>query len=526
MFSTGSYLQAAGPATARPNILLIVAVDMGYSDLGCYGGEIAPPNLDRLARNGLRFTQFYNTARCWPTRATLMTGYYPQQIRMDPPRGRVPEWTRALPQFLRPLGYRSYHAGKWHVMGVPRTCADAGFDHSYRLEDHDHNFNPKNLLEDDLKLPAIQPGSGYYTTTAFADQMIRYLKEHAEQHAKQPFFAYLAFTSPHFPLQAPQEDIDCYRDRYQAGWEVVRAERYKRQKKLGLVDCALSPPEPGIRAPSGKPGVEKTVGPGEIAFALPWQSLNDEQKRFQAAKMAIHAAMVDRIDQEVGRVLDQLRAMGAWENTLILFLSDNGASAEILIRGDGNDPAAPPGSAASFLCLGPGWSTVSNTPFRRHKIWVHEGGISTPLIAHWPNEIRGRGEFRRAIGHVVDIVPTILDAAGASDISRPPAAPPLAGRSLLPVFAKDERRGQRKASGPIFFHHEGNRALRLGDWKIVSARIDGDRWSLYNLVKDRAESTDLAARYPERLREMSARWQEMEDTFRRQAGTTNTPPAP
>ena len=215
------------PVVPRPNVVVIVADDMGFSDAGCYGGEIQTPNLDRLAGGGLRFTQFYNTARCWPSRAALMTGYYPQQIRMDPPRGRVPEWTRALPQFLRPLGYRSYHAGKWHVMGVPRTCADAGFDHSYRLEDHDHNFNPKNLLEDDLKLPAIQPGSGYYTTTAFADQMIRYLKEHAEQHAKQPFFAYLAFTSPHFPLQAPQEDIDCYRDQYQAGWEVVRAERYK-----------------------------------------------------------------------------------------------------------------------------------------------------------------------------------------------------------------------------------------------------------------------------------------------------------
>jgi arylsulfatase len=501
-------------AAEKPNILIILADDLGYSDLGCYGSEIATPNLDNLAKNGLRFTQFYNTARCWPTRAALMTGYYPQQVRMDPPQGRVPDWTRALPQLLKPLGYRSYHSGKWHIAGLPRTCADAGFDHSYRLDDHDHNFNPQNLLEDDRKLPPVRPNSGYYTATAFADHAIRCLKEHAEKYAGQPFFSYLAFTTPHFPLQAPPEDIAKYRDKYLAGWETVRAERYRREKELGIVDCALSAPEPQIRAPSGKPGVETNIGPGEVAYALPWASLTADQKRFQATKMAIHAAMVDRIDQEVGRVLAQVKAMGALDNTLVVFLSDNGASAEMLIRGDGHDPTAPPGSAASFLCLGPGWSTMSNTPFRRHKIWVHEGGISTPLIVHWPKGFAARGELRHDVGHVIDLMPTVLELAGVGAEGRPPGAPPLPGRSLVPAFAKD---GAVKRDW-VFWHHQGNRALRVGDWKIVSARDDDDTWRLYDLATDRAESTDLAVKQPERVREMSARWQQLEDEFRREAG--------
>lgn len=506
----------------KPNILIILADDLGYSDIGCYGGEIATPNLDRLAERGIRFTQFYNTARCWPTRAALMTGYYPQQVRMDPPQGRVPDWASPLPQLLKPLGYRSYHAGKWHVSGVPRTCADAGFDHSYRVEDHDRNFNPRNVIEDDEKLPAVAPNSGYYTATAYADRLIAYLKEHAKAYSNKPFFAYLAFTIPHFPLQAPAEDIARYRDRYLSGWEMLRAERFRRQKELGVLDGSLSAPEPALRAPSGKPGVEKRVDPGEVAFALPWASLTEEQKRFQAAKMAIHAAMVDRMDRELGRVLEQVKAMGQLENTVVFFLSDNGASAEILLRGDGNDTNAPPGSAGSFLCLGPGWSTVSNTPFRRHKIWVHEGGISTPLIVHWPKGISGRGEFRRQMGHVVDFVPTILELAG-SPLQQPGAsAPPFPGRSLVPYFNRSDSAAP-EASRTLFFHHEGNRALRRGDWKLVSAKIDGADWSLYNLATDRAESVDLAAKDPERVAELSARWEWMEREFRQQAGTNNSP---
>ncbi len=509
-------VDATEATTHKPNILIILADDLGFSDLGCYGGEIVTPNLDRLAQNGIRFTQFYNTARCWPTRAALMTGYYPQQVRMDPPQGRVPQWTRTLPQLLQPLGYHSYHAGKWHIMGVPRTCADGGFEHSYRLEDHDRNFNPRNLLEDDQKLSAVPPGSGYYTATAFADHLIGYLKEHAIRHPGEPFFAYLAFTTPHFPLQAPPDDIARYRNKYVAGWEVIRAGRYRRQRQLGLLDCALSAPEPQIRAPSGKPGVEKDVGPAEVAYALPWASLNDEQKKFQSSKMAIHAAMVDRIDREVGRVLDQLKVMGAFENTIVFFLSDNGASAEILIRGDGNNPTAAPGSAASYLCLGPGWSTMSNTPFRRHKIWVHEGGISTPLIVHWPKGIKAQGELRHELGHVIDFAPTLLELTGAAPTNAVAGAPPFPGRSLVPAFA---RSGALKNPDYLFFNHEGNRALRMGDWKIVSARIDDNEWCLYNLAKDRAESTNLTSADPGRVRDMSTRWQRLQDQFLRDAGT-------
>ena len=503
------------PDGKRPNIVLVVADDMGFSDLGCYGGEIATPTLDGLAKNGLRFTQFYNTARCWPTRAALMLGYYPQQVRMDPPSGRAPDWARTVPQLLKPLGYRAYHSGKWHVNAVPRTCADGGFDHSYRLEDHDRNFNPKTLLEDDKPSPPVPPGSGYYTATAFADHAIRCLKEHAEKYAGQPFFTYLAFTTPHFPLQAPPEDIARYREAYLAGWEAVRAERYRRQKELGLVSCALSPPEPQLRAPSGAALVERDVGPGEIAFARPWADLTPEQQRFQATKMSIHAAMVDRIDREVGRVLAQVKAMGAWDDTIVFFLSDNGASAEILIRGDGNSPSAAPGSAGSYLCLGPGWSTVANTPLRRHKIWVHEGGISTPLIVHWPRGIAARGELRRDAGHVIDILPTLYELASgaAAAPGMPASAPPLPGRSLVPVFARDGA----MARDFLFFHHSGNRALRVGDWKIVSAGIDENRWSLYNLGADRAESRDLAAEEPARVSELARRWQQLEDEFRHQA---------
>ncbi|HZJ14814.1 MAG TPA: arylsulfatase [Chthoniobacteraceae bacterium] len=509
-FAIGS--QGAPPA--RPNFVFILADDLGFSDIGCYGGEIATPNLDRLAANGLRFTSFYNTARCWPSRAAFLSGYYPQQIRMDPPRGRLPAWTRTLPQYLKPLGYRSYHSGKWHIEGAPRSVADAGFDHSYRVEDHDHNFSPKRLLEDDRPLPPIAPDSGYYTAIAYTDRAIAWLQEHALQHAGEPFFTYLAFTTPHFPLQAPPEDIARYRDKYLAGWEAVRAERFRRQKELGLFDGELSKAEAQIRAPSGDPGVEKKIDAAEVAYALPWNELTDEQRRFQATKMAIHAAMVDRIDQEIGRLIAQLKDMGAFENTVIFFASDNGASAEILLRGDGHDPAAEPGSAKSFLCLGPGWSTVSNTPFRRHKIWVHEGGISTPLIVHWPAGIAARGELRRDLGHFIDLVPTMLELAGGKAEPLPVGAPPLPGRSLVPDFARDGA----VTRDFLFFHHEGNRALRMGDWKLVSARIDADAWELYNLATDGAEMHNLASENPERVRSMAARWQELELKYRRQAG--------
>jgi arylsulfatase A-like enzyme len=508
----------ADPAPpSRPNFVIVLADDLGYSDLGCYGGEIRTPRLDGLAAGGLRFTQFYNTARCWPTRAAVLTGYYAQQVRRDVVPGvksggggTRPGWGRLLPERLRPLGYRSYHSGKWHVDGMPLKN---GFDRSYYVEDLGRYFHPRVLYEDDRRLPPVQPGTGYYDTAAMADHAIAYLADHAAHHRDQPFFLYLAFNAPHFPLQAPSEDIARYRGQYGGGWETVRAERWGRIQKLGLIRGQLSDVERDVGPPYHFPKALEALGPAEVNRPVPWSALTDQQRAFQAAKMEIHAAMVDRMDREIGRVLDQLRAMGVWDNTLILFLSDNGASAEIMVRDDGHDPSAPAGSAASHLCLGPGWSTVANTPFRRHKTWVHEGGISTPMIAHWPNGIAARGELRHNPGHVIDLVPTLLDAAGAprpepgrQEGSKEPV-PPLPGKSLLPALARD-------GSVPhdsIWWEHEGNRAIRVGEWKLVAAK--DQPWELYDMATDRTETHNLASQQPDRVRELADRWQRLHDEF-------------
>jgi arylsulfatase len=502
----------AAEPPARPNVLVILADDLGYSDLGCYGSEIRTPNVDGLAKNGLRFTQFYNTARCWPSRAALLTGYYAQAVRRDTlpgiPVGTRPPWARLLPEMLRPLGYRCYHSGKWHVDGMPLRN---GFDRSYLLQDQGRYFSPQVHFEDDQRLPAVKRDSGYYATVAIADHAVKCLKEHAARYADRPFFHYLAFTAPHFPLQALPEDYARYRDRYRAGWDACRAERWVRVRELGLVSGRLSDPERDVGPPYHFPEALKTLGPGEVNRPLPWDTLTEQQRDFQATKMALHAALIDRMDREIGRVLDQVRAMGALDNTLILFLSDNGASAEIMVRDDGHDPKAAPGSAATHLCLGPGWSTFANTPFRRHKTWVHEGGIATPLVVHWPRGLAARGELRHDPGHLVDLVPTILEVAGGK---RPEAwdgkpVPPPPGTSLVPAFARD---GTVKHED-LWWAHEGNRALRAGNWKIVAAGAKAP-WELYDLGTDRCETTDLAARHPDKVRDLERQWTRHWDEFR------------
>ena len=286
---------------------------------------------------------------------------------------------------------------------------------------------------------------------------------------------------------------------------------------MGLVKCPLSPREPDV-VPHWNlkdADLKEQISPGEVARAVAWSELNDEERRFQATKMAIHAAMIDRMDREIGRVLDQLNAMGALENTLVMFASDNGASGEFLNRGDKHDKTAEPGSAGSYLCLGPGWSTVGNTPFRLHKSWVHEGGSATPLIVHWPAGIKARGELRLTPGHVIDFVPTVLELVGAKLELKWNGVdtPSLSGRSLVPAFATDVQLPRDF----LYFHHDLNRALRVGDWKLVSRRPETNNYALYNLATDRIEQNNLAAKEPERVRDMAAKWAALEMEFRAQA---------
>lgn len=491
-------LLPAAPALSaeapRPNILVILADDLGFSDLGCYGGEIETPNLDRLARSGLRFTQFTNTARCWPSRAALLTGYYAQQVNRDP-MGARPPWAALLPQLLEPAGYRSYHSGKWHVDG---PVLAGGFARSYWLEDYNRNFNPQDHRLDDQPLPPVQLADGYYTTTAIASRAIEWLGKHESKSPDRPFFLYLAFTVPHFPLQAPAEDVAKYRGRFAQGWDALRDDRLARMKAEHLLDCELSPRTPGVAA---------------------WDSLSADEKESWQRRMEVHAAMVDRMDQEIGRVVDEVARSGKLDDTLIVFLSDNGASAEKVLRGDGHDPSAPPGSARTFLCLEPGWANLANAPLRKSKIFTHEGGISTPAIVHWPKGIAAKGELRHAPAHLVDLVPTLLELAGAPS----PTAwsgqprPALPGISLVPALASDVT-AERP---PIFYKHEGNRALRSGDWKIVSSGKNST-WELYDLSKDRSETRDLAPSRPDKVSELERLWESLDGQYARD-GATATP---
>ena len=514
----GLLLATAAPATEtanpapRPHVLLIMADDLGFSDLGCYGGEIHTPHLDDLAAGGLRFTQHYSTARCWPSRAVILTGYYAQQIRRDAAPGiqvgRRPSWAPLLPELLRPLGYHSYHSGKWHIDGTPQQ---GGFQRSWGSErdgcDWDRFFDSAIWEEDGIRAPGDQTGEGYYSTIAIADHAIQCLKLHQQQHGDAPFFSYVTFYAPHFPLHALQQDIARYAGTYHEGWDVIRRRRWERAKELGIVDCGLPDRDEDIVASWSLSAEElaEQIGPGEAAYAVAWDELTELQQRFQATKMAIHAAMVTRMDREIGRIVRQLEAMDALENTLILFVSDNGASAEQIIRGDRHDQSALPGSAASYLCLGPGWSTAANSPLRLHKHWNHEGGIASPLIVHWPQGVAARGELRHDPSHFIDITPTILELAGGSGPD-PDQAPPSPGISLVPAFGDGSVEHE-----VLWWAHQGHRALRIGDWKLGMLR--GGDWELYNLRTDRSERVDLAAEHPERASQMAARWQRILDGF-------------
>ena len=497
--------------TQKPNVLIILADDLGFSDLGCYGGEIQTPILDELAKRGLRFTQFHNTGRCWPTRSSLMTGYYAQQVRRDRLRGikpsggggKRPGWAKLIPEYLKQRDYRSYHSGKWHIDGRPLKN---GFDASFWLNDHGRFFHPRRTFLNDERLPPVAEGTDYYATTEVANRAIEQLKLHQQKFSEKPFFQFVTFTAPHFPLHALPQDIAKYEGQYDAGWKQIRTERWDRIRKLGIVQGNLS----DVDRQQGPPyPLQKSFGqfgPGEVHLPLPWDSLTDVQKKFQSRKMEIHAAMVDRMDQEIGRICNQLKSMGAFENTLIMFLSDNGASAEIMIRDDGHDPTADPGSAKTHLCLGAGWSTVCNTPFRKHKTWVHEGGTATPLIVHWPARIRKTGQLRRSVGHVIDIFPTLMEVTGQQSPARTEDQPEHPGVSLVPCFDADPNEDRT-----LWWSHENHKAIRVGDWKLV--KTNKTAWELFDLANDPVETNNLISDQSTLATDLEKRWNSIEQQF-------------
>ncbi len=513
----------------KPDIVVILADDMGFSDLGCFGGEIGTPHLDALAAGGLRFTQFYNTARCCPTRASLLTGLYPHQAGvghmmedrgMDGYRGDLNRTGVTIAEALKPSGYRSYATGKWHVTrhvdpeGPKHNWPlQRGFDRFYGTITGAGNFyDPSTLTRDDTQIspfadPEYRPAR-YYYTDAISDHAVRYIADHGRDQKDKPFFLYVAYTAAHWPMQAPEEDVAKHRGRYDAGYDAIRRARHEKATRLGVVDpaWALTPAAKSWEDVAGKP--------------------------WEARCMEVYAAMVDRMDRGIGRIVEALRKAGRLENALVLYLQDNGGCAEGMGRTPDVDragkPTLPPvkpevvlggirppqtrdgwpvltgtkimpGPADTYIAYGEGWANVSNTPFRSFKHWVHEGGISTPLIAHWPAHLKRAGELERQPGHLVDVMATCVDVAGAAYPKEGVA--PLEGRSLVPAF--EGRRIERDA---IYWEHEGNRAVRAGKWKLV-ARGPGGPWELYDMDADRTEMRDLAAAEPGRVKELASKWE-------------------
>jgi arylsulfatase A-like enzyme len=497
---------AAQAAPARPNIVIILADDMGYSDIGCFGGEIRTPNLDSLAAGGLRFTQFYNTGRCCPTRAALLTGVYSHQAgvghmvdqraypNMPGYHGDLASNVVTIAEALRPAGYGTYMTGKWHVTPPPDKEPDQhnwprhrGFDHFYgTIAGAGNYFDPKTLTRDDTLISpttdADYKPQHFYYTDAISDNAVRYIRDHGSAHKLDPLFLYVAYTAAHWPLHAPEEEIAKYKGKYDAGYDAIRDARIARMRELGLLEASWKP----------------------AATARRWEDVKD--KAWEARCMEVYAAQVDRMDQGIGKIVDALHEGGRLDNTVIFFLQDNGGCAEALDRaaGESGKGAAMPGPSSTYMSYGQGWANVSNTPFREYKHWVHEGGISTPLIAHWPAGIKHKGELERQPGHLIDIMATCMEVSGATLPKERNGQPtvPLEGTSLVAAFAaKPLARTQ-----PIFFEHEGNRAVREGDWKLVAKGPKG-AWELYDMKADRTESYDLAAAQPERAKEMAAKWQ-------------------
>jgi len=455
---------------SRPNIVVILADDLGFSDLGCYGSEIHTPNLDRLAAAGLRFSQFYNTAKCAPTRAALLSGQYHPEVGVGALRGCV-----TIAELLHQGGYFTMMTGKWHLSGEP---TERGFERYFG-----HLSGATNYFRGDssfrLNGQRFQvPASGFYTTDAMTDYAIKFLNEAAKR--KQPFFLYIAYNAPHYPLQAPREEVEKYLGKYMIGWDRLRVLRHQRQLAMGLFarPWKLSPRPADVPA---------------------WDSLSPEQKRREDLRMATYAGMVDRLDQNIGRLAKHLESMGALDDTLLMFLSDNGACP----FERSHHTEFPPWDARSHWTYDKCWAHACNTPFRWYKQNQHEGGIATPLIVHWPHGLKTRpGSVTHQPGHLIDIMATCLDVAGLEypQTFQDRPVQPLKGQSLTPIFEGRRRPGHEV----LYFTFSNNRAVRQGRWKLVSAR--GGPWELYDMDVDRTELSDLSAAMPEKVRELESLW--------------------
>ena len=467
---------AAVPLSAdeRPNIVMIMADDLGFADIGCYGSEIATPRLDQLAGRGLRFTQFYNTAKCHSSRVSLLTGLY-----CDQAGGAKLTRGATIAETLGRAGYFTAMVGKWHLNRQP---TDFGFDRYWGHLSGATNFftgdQSFRLNGEPWPVPETLNGRPFYTTHAIGDFALRFLDEATG--SKKPFLLYVAFNAPHYPLQAPEDDVKKYDGRYDIGWDRLRQQRHKKQVSSGLLPAKwkLSP------RPSHIPA---------------WNSLGPTERKWEADRMEVFAAMVDVLDRTVGRVVDRLEKQGILDNTLILFCSDNGACPFERTRGRYKKPWDP----TSYWTYDASWAHAGNTPFRLYKQNQHEGGISSPLIVHWPKGLKTKpGAITRQPGHLVDLMATFLDVTGAKYPERigDRAIDPLMGRSLLPIFSDKTREAHKS----LYFHFGTDRALRQGPWKLVSAKRG--RWELYNIDRDRTELNNLAAEHPERVAAMADDW--------------------